>query len=95
LKLFERPLKFPLKLDSLISNSIIQNDFEIKIHCFNIPLFKMSARKTPSLKIKDKLEIIRRINAGEKRINLSRYYQVPTSTITYIHKHKDTYCENE
>ena len=68
---------------------------KIKIHCVNILLFKMSARKTKSLKIKDKLEIIRRINAGEKRINLFRYYEVPPSTITYIYKHKNTYCENE
>jgi len=55
----------------------------------------MSARKTKSLKIKDKLEIIKRINAGKKNIDLSRYYEVPPSTITYTYKHKYTYCKNE
>ena len=53
----------------------------------------MSTRKRQSLKIKDKLEIIRRINDGEQRSKLSREYNVLASTITYVYNQRETYYE--
>ena len=50
----------------------------------------MSTRKRQSLKIKDKLEIIRRINDGEQRSKPSREYNVLASTITYVYNQRET-----
>lgn len=51
-------------------------------------------RVLKSLKIKDKINIIKEIDTGVKRIDISRKYGVPPSTITGIYKNRLKVCDS-
>ena len=59
--------------------------------------FKMAnkIKKTlKNLKIKNKIDIINKINNGTRKISIAREYGILPSTITCIYKNKETICTN-
>ena len=48
-----------------------------------------SQKKRQAISFEMMVAIIRKIDAGEKHVNVARFFQMPPSTVNTIHKQKD------